>query len=103
VGATSAVIAPDASSAEPIANPSFIDINYAEQSRQYASAVGIEEGSGVDLVGFVSRTRSKPQGTFELSRFYISCCAADAVPYAVAVDPGAPREVSEDTWFEVNG
>jgi uncharacterized membrane protein YcgQ (UPF0703/DUF1980 family) len=21
----------------------------------------------------------------------------------VAVDPGAPREVSEDTWFEVNG
>lgn len=84
--------------------PSFIDIHYAGQSEGYARTVGVSEGRDVSLLGFVAEDADAPAGTFELTRFYVSCCAADAIPYSVAVDPGSsPEALEEDAWVEVDG
>ena len=66
--------------------------------------LGLEAGKPVELVGFVS---SSPGGSrpFELSRFYITCCVADAVPVSVHVSPGAVRRlhVERNDWLNVTG
>jgi uncharacterized membrane protein YcgQ (UPF0703/DUF1980 family) len=56
----------------------------------------------VRIDGLVSKERDGD--TFELSRFLASCCAADAMPYSIRVEPPAdapPLELSQ--WFEVVG
>lgn len=89
---------------EPIENPSFRDITYAEESTAYADATGVTEGTKTTLVGFVDEGTDGPSGTFTLTRFYVSCCAADAIPFSVAVDPGAVDPGLEvDQWAEVQG
>lgn len=58
------------------------------------------EGARVRLTGFVSDT-STGEG-YQLSRFIVSCCAADARPVdVVLVDEKSPPPV--DTWLEVEG
>ena len=87
-----------------IENPTFRDISYAEESTRYADAIGVGDGTEVELLGFVDEGEGGPEGTFELTRFYVSCCAADAIPYSVAVDPAAGGEdLDDDDWAEVSG
>ena len=90
---------------EPIKNPSLRDISYAEFSPRFSRVTGVGEGSAVKLMGFVDDTGAGPEGTFELTRFRITCCAADAMPFSVAVDPGASGspDLSTDDWVEVSG
>jgi uncharacterized repeat protein (TIGR03943 family) len=97
VGATSALLAPPEPDDGP---PSFIDVHYANDSTQYATALGIGDGTTLNLTGFVSATNGPNE--FTLTRFYVSCCAADAIPYSVSVlgeGPGYP----DNTWLRVNG
>lgn len=58
------------------------------------------EGQRVRLVGFVSATDTP--GGYEVSRFILSCCAADgqAITVAVADSQAAPPL---DTWLELEG
>jgi uncharacterized repeat protein (TIGR03943 family) len=87
---------------EPGEEIEFIDIHYASRSRDYANEIGVSEGTEVELVGFVTHGPSQPDGTFDLTRFYVSCCAADAVPYSVTV--AAPGDdPADDSWLEVSG
>lgn len=89
---------------KPPANPGdigFSEIFYASESSEYATAVGIVDGTRVDLTGFVTHPKRGPAGTFSLTRFYVSCCAADAIPYSVAIDSGDNRP--DDTWLRVKG
>jgi uncharacterized repeat protein (TIGR03943 family) len=58
-------------------------------------------GAPVRLVGFV--TRDARGGGFLLTRFVISCCAADARPVRVAIRGGEPPWPATDTWLEVTG
>ena len=90
---------------DPVENPTFRDIVYAEESNSYADAIGVTEGTEVGLLGFVDDSGSAPQGTFELTRFYVSCCAADAIPYSVAVDASGQTadQPEPDSWVEVSG
>jgi uncharacterized repeat protein (TIGR03943 family) len=83
----------------------FLEINYAEESEEYAQAIGATEGSDVELLGFVSKDSGGPEGTFGLTRFYVSCCAADAIPYTVSVEgsEAGGGEYSNDTWLTVKG
>ena len=83
----------------------FLEISYAEESEEYAQAIGATEGSEVNLLGFVSKESGGPEGTFELSRFYVSCCAADAIPYTVSVDDSGAGggQFKDDTWLSVSG
>ena len=79
---------------------SFQEIHFANESEEYAAALGIGEGLELELTGFVTHSGTSG-GTFSLTRFYVSCCAADAVPYSVAVASEADYE--DDTWLQVTG
>lgn len=79
----------------------FAEIYYASESAEYADAVGIRDGTGVKLVGFVTHPKRGPEGTFSLTRFYVSCCAADAVPYSVVIETN--EDFEDDTWLEIEG
>lgn len=79
----------------------FAEIHYASESEEYAAAVGATDGAEVELVGFVTHPKRAPDGTFALTRFYISCCAADAIPYSVFVVSSEDR--ADDTWLRVTG
>jgi putative membrane protein len=83
----------------------FLEISYAEESEEYADAIGATDGKEVKLTGFVSEVDGGAEGTFGLARFYVSCCAADAIPYTVAVDPSqaGPGTYERDTWLDVTG
>jgi uncharacterized repeat protein (TIGR03943 family) len=64
------------------------EIAWAGESARYASNNAIKAGQAVDFVGFVSKPSTRG-GAIELSRFFVTCCAADAVAYSVKVKPPA--------------
>ncbi|HYN36146.1 MAG TPA: TIGR03943 family protein [Actinomycetota bacterium] len=90
---------------DPVEDPTFRDIAYAEESQRYAEATGVTGGTSVELTGFVDESADAPKGTIQLTRFYVSCCAADAIPYSVAVDPNGqtPAQSQTDSWATVSG
>jgi putative membrane protein len=96
--------APSIEGVEHVEDPSFIDIHHANQSRRYGEALGVTVGTEVDLVGFVTHdSELAVEGTqFTLTRFYVSCCAADAIPYSVAVDGGS-TDYPDERWLSVRG
>jgi uncharacterized repeat protein (TIGR03943 family) len=79
---------------------SFLDIRIADGDRDFAAQAGIRPGVRVRLLGFVVASKDVPSGTFELARFYIACCIADAE--AVGVPVGG-RGYKPNTWLEVTG
>jgi putative membrane protein len=82
----------------------FLQLNAAGRDAALSRELGLTEGKSVQLVGFVS---SPPEGQrpFELSRFYITCCVADAVPVSVHVSRGTVRHlrVQRNDWLSVTG
>ena len=88
---------------EPIENPLFRDIEYAGESSAYAEAIGVRDGTQTTLVGFVDEEGSGSTGSFRLTRFYVSCCAADAIPYSVTIAADGAAELEADEWVEVEG
>ncbi len=80
---------------------SFLDIRVAEDDPQFAIEAGIEDGLRVRLVGIATNSTEVPAGTFELARFYVACCIADAQPVGVPVE--TTRSFPTDTWLEVTG
>ncbi len=61
------------------------------------------DGQRIRLVGFVSPDPNSSGDTFLLTRFVISCCAADGRPIKVVVR-GAPMPLPpSDTWLSVVG
>jgi uncharacterized repeat protein (TIGR03943 family) len=96
--------------ARPAAPPapsqaSFLDIRIAEGDKVFAADAGIREGAHVRLLGFVTRSRDVPPGTFELARFYVACCIADAEAVGVPIDGRAlgQRRFEHDTWLQLTG
>jgi uncharacterized repeat protein (TIGR03943 family) len=59
------------------------------------------DGVRVRLTGFVTPDPDLPDG-FALTRFYVGCCAADAIPVQVIVHGGG-EPLAADTWLEVEG
>lgn len=89
---------------DPGADISFAEIQYANESEEYAAQAGIVEGTLVRLTGFVTHDAGAPPGGFGLTRFYVSCCAADALPFSVRIDPSVGfAEPQENAWLEVQG
>jgi uncharacterized repeat protein (TIGR03943 family) len=81
---------------------SFAEIHQASRSQSYANAAGVADGTKVRLTGFVTPVDDGSDGTFGLTRFYVSCCAADAVPFSVTVTAPGPAP-PDDTWLDVAG
>ena len=95
--------APAAQAAPADGQIRLFEIAWASESARYASANKLGPGTKVDFTGFVSNPGSggKP---IELSRFFVTCCAADAVAYSVMVKPPADApEFTDDTWLHVRG
>jgi uncharacterized repeat protein (TIGR03943 family) len=79
---------------------SFLDIRIAEGDHGFAADAGIRPGLRVRLLGFVVGSKDVPRGTFELARFYIACCIADAEAVGLPVVGRAPKP---NTWLQVTG
>jgi uncharacterized repeat protein (TIGR03943 family) len=59
------------------------------------------KGQPVRLIGFVNHDKAAPGGFF-LTRFKISCCAADAYPVQVVL-AGDAGQWPDDTWLTIDG
>jgi len=57
----------------------------------------------VSTIGFVAHERRAPDDFFQLVRFKMTCCAADAVPIMVQVRWPKARELEGDTWVKIIG
>jgi uncharacterized repeat protein (TIGR03943 family) len=77
----------------------FLQLNAAGRDDGLTRQLGLSAGRSVELTGFVSQ-EGRP---FMLSRFYISCCVADAVPIGVHVMPGRGAKLERDDWVDVTG
>ena len=87
------------------ADVSFLDIRVAEGDADFAEDAGIHPGLRIRLLGFVTGSKEVPPGTFELARFYVACCVADAQPVGVPIDGSALQRHSfkPDSWLQVTG
>jgi uncharacterized repeat protein (TIGR03943 family) len=85
---------------DPNGEVSFRELDYAGESPDYAARAGISEGMPIELTGFVIH-----DGGIRLTRFYVSCCAADAIPYSVRLTwrGGTITDYPDDTWLHVKG
>jgi putative membrane protein len=83
---------------------SFLQVKVAEHNSKFANENAIHPGRGVRLMGFVAG-RPAATGSFELARFYITCCVADSVPIGVTIERGAfrGRPPKRDDWLAVTG
>jgi putative membrane protein len=78
----------------------FLQLNAAGRDDGLTRELGLGEGRSVELTGFVSATGR----LFTLSRFYITCCVADAVPIGVRVSAGLRgAKLRKDDWIGVTG
>ncbi|MEA2399924.1 MAG: putative rane protein [Thermoleophilaceae bacterium] len=78
----------------------FLQLNAAGRDDGLTRELGLAEGRSVQLTGFISKT-GRP---FTLSRFYITCCVADAVPIGVRVLPrGKAAGLDRGDWIDVTG
>jgi uncharacterized repeat protein (TIGR03943 family) len=60
-------------------------------------------GEEARVRGFVYRDERFPAGTFMVSRFLLSCCAADAAPIGLAVQWPDAEFLDDDAWVWVSG
>jgi putative membrane protein len=77
----------------------FLQLNAAGRDAGLTRQLGLSQGRSVELTGFVSK-EGRP---FTLSRFYITCCVADAVPIGVHVMPSKRAQLKRDDWVDVTG
>ncbi|MGH9243242.1 MAG: TIGR03943 family putative permease subunit [Acidimicrobiales bacterium] len=92
-----------ASSYPPLAAPreGAVDLTIGEfLERVYYDDSGSLEGTPVRLTGFVVKIPERPDAYF-LTRFVISCCAADA--FAMQAIVATDDIPANDTWLEVVG
>ncbi len=61
-------------------------------------------GQPVQVDGFVTRPEGLPVGYWMLTRFVLTCCAADAYPVGLPVQvPTGMPDYANDTWLRVVG
>jgi uncharacterized repeat protein (TIGR03943 family) len=90
-------------SAKNASHPDFVQVSVAGHNPGFAKQSGLTEGRTVRLVGFVANGQGTPRGSFQLARFYITCCVADAVPIGVTVAPATSGRAlyRKDDWLDV--
>lgn len=81
----------------------LVDVAGAQWSQQAVDALARRAGSRVDFTGIVTRRPGMPADEFVLTRFMVSCCAADAIAVQVRVVGAPPGRLEEDQWVRVVG
>lgn len=71
--------------------------------RQLMKNPGNYAGRMVEIVGMVNRQPVFPARTFFVYRFFINCCAADALPVGVLVSCQKMEEPESGRWVRVSG
>lgn len=61
------------------------------------------EGKRLEIGGFVTREKGLNNKQFILSRFLLSCCSADALPYGIIVEADQAKKYKNNTWLEIAG
>jgi hypothetical protein len=74
----------------------------ASASPNEGTSLGLVPGTRVSVHGIVVHDSGVP-GTWGLARFFISCCAADALPIIVPVDAAPAARPAENEWLLVTG
>jgi uncharacterized repeat protein (TIGR03943 family) len=82
---------------------SLADVAGATRVPELMSALVGRAGSQVSFVGFVDRDEGMPADEFQLTRFMISCCVADALTVQVRVTGAPPGQFEPDEWVRVTG
>ena len=61
-------------------------------------------GQGVKVSGFVIHPDEWPEGYLMISRFVLTCCAADAYPVGLPVELAVSRQAyAPDSWLDIEG
>jgi uncharacterized repeat protein (TIGR03943 family) len=63
---------------------------------------GPRPGTRVRLIGFVMRKPGTPEGMFQVVRFFITCCVADATVLYATVQPTRDPP-ARDAWIDLSG
>lgn len=82
---------------------SLMDLGGAIRSTDGLNALVERAGSPVSFDGFVVRDKGMPADEFQLTRFIVTCCVADALEVDVRVVGVTPGQFSEDEWVNVRG
>ncbi|MEX2253666.1 MAG: permease [Thermoleophilaceae bacterium] len=84
---------------------SFLQLSVAAKDPEFAREHEIQPGRAVRLLGFVAEAPRSRGAPFELSRFYVACCVADAIPFGATIDQSVVRgrDYDRDQWLEVSG
>jgi uncharacterized repeat protein (TIGR03943 family) len=61
------------------------------------------DGQQAKVIGFVYRDERFGEDQFMVSRFVLSCCAADAAPLGLLVQSVESGSFADDQWVEVTG
>lgn len=81
----------------------LIDVAAAQTTPEGEAALAARAGETVRFVGFVVRRDDTPADEILLTRYVVSCCAADATVAQVRVVNVTPGEFDPDEWVEVSG
>ena len=60
-------------------------------------------GQSADVIGFVFRDQRLKENQFLVSRFVITCCAADGLAIGMVVNWDQTSTLTENTWVRVKG
>ncbi len=60
-------------------------------------------GKAIDVSGFVYRTPELDSDQFMLSRFVMTCCAADAFAIGIIVEWPNAMNIDDNAWVEIEG
>ena len=80
----------------------MVDVAAARSVRSAAAALRARAGEQVTMEGFVTLDAGQSD-RFQLTRFVITCCVADATISYVTVVDAPPGRFSDDDWVRVTG
>ncbi|MGI8706973.1 MAG: TIGR03943 family putative permease subunit [Actinomycetota bacterium] len=81
----------------------LVDVASALRSGEGMQQLTKRAGAEVGFVGFVTRDPGMPADEFLLTRFLVSCCAADALSIQVRVVGAPPGRFEADQWVRAEG
>src|SRR5262245_626538 len=79
------------------------DLRALDRRRQQDPELRGLDGAPALLTGFVHRPAGAAPDRFEVARFMVRCCAADAFPVTMPVRYAAAADLPRDQWVEVEG
>jgi uncharacterized repeat protein (TIGR03943 family) len=80
----------------------FVDIAAARSVRSAATDLRARAGEVVTLDGFITVTPGETD-RFQLTRFVVTCCVADATSSYITVVDAPPGRFASDEWVRVRG